>query len=296
MKIFNYDIHLGKFRVLVQSRDLNNQAVTTEKMADGSVTPRKLHPDVELAWLKPILDQRCKCIERQIAEIRQLVTSYTKNGIALSGQFGGGDDIGITQKKLTEEMNRVWDKLSDITGEPVDGISVTVTPDQFVTDVAVVDVAVTASYHPIDLLQIFVDGGLAVEARGVEYLDRQIQLTKTSVIRTEAHILGNFYSDTKIVEQTGRPFHIGGGTNWEDVMTMEYAHANNGGIAGTYTFEVHNEGDRIIVVFPTAITGSATHMMMNDLVIPMAIDHVGNDTVWMSANTYQAGTYTIKIE
>lgn len=34
MKLFNFDIHLGKWRVLVQTRDINDKAITGRKIAD----------------------------------------------------------------------------------------------------------------------------------------------------------------------------------------------------------------------------------------------------------------------
>lgn len=44
MKLFHFDIHIGKHRVLVQSRDIFNNSITGEKIAPGAVTAEKIAP------------------------------------------------------------------------------------------------------------------------------------------------------------------------------------------------------------------------------------------------------------
>lgn len=41
-KLFEYVEHIGKWRVLIQTRDIKNGAVTTEKLSDNSITNEKL--------------------------------------------------------------------------------------------------------------------------------------------------------------------------------------------------------------------------------------------------------------
>ena len=45
-KLFEFVEHIGKWRVLVQTRDIQNGAVTTAKLADGAVTTEKLADNV----------------------------------------------------------------------------------------------------------------------------------------------------------------------------------------------------------------------------------------------------------
>ena len=42
MKLFEFDIHIGDWRVLIQSRDIQNGAVQSRHIADGAVTTEKL--------------------------------------------------------------------------------------------------------------------------------------------------------------------------------------------------------------------------------------------------------------
>ncbi|MBP3776756.1 MAG: hypothetical protein J6I37_07200 [Prevotella sp.] len=45
-KLFEFVEHIGKWRVLVQTRDIQNGAVTTAKLADGAVTSEKLADNI----------------------------------------------------------------------------------------------------------------------------------------------------------------------------------------------------------------------------------------------------------
>ena len=45
MKLFEYIQHLGRFRVLVNSRDIADQAITNSKLADHSITLNKFAPE-----------------------------------------------------------------------------------------------------------------------------------------------------------------------------------------------------------------------------------------------------------
>lgn len=295
MKLFHFDIHLGKWRVLVQTRDINNHAVTAEKLADAAVTPRKLHPDVEQAWLNPILDARCACMQKQIDELRQIVTSHAAHGVALADSFGGGSDIGITQKTLTDEVNRIWDKLTEITGETGEGLDVTVTPMTFYEDEARVVITATALYERFEKLCVFVNGTLAIEEHNIDRISRELLLTDSSTIRTEAYVLGKYYSDTKIVSKVHQ-FYVGAGLQKEDITIPEYGHNYLGDIKGTYQVMVHEAGQRFMAVIPENMIGQATRMVMNGYTIPMAVERRDGYIIWTSTNTYPAETFTIGIE
>lgn len=45
-KLFEFVEHIGKWRVLIQTRDIRNGAVTTEKIADGAVTSEKMQDNI----------------------------------------------------------------------------------------------------------------------------------------------------------------------------------------------------------------------------------------------------------
>jgi hypothetical protein len=41
----------------------------------------------------------------------------TSGGTAIDYEFGNSDDITVSQKTLTSAINKIWEKLEDITGE-----------------------------------------------------------------------------------------------------------------------------------------------------------------------------------
>jgi len=59
-------------------------------------------------------------LEAKIKELETLVKSFLKTkytGQAFSNEFGNDDFIGINQKTLTKTINRIWNKLSEVSGE-----------------------------------------------------------------------------------------------------------------------------------------------------------------------------------
>lgn len=89
-KLFEFIEHIGKYRVLVQTRDIRDDAITSDKIKDGSVNNDKL-ADLSIAWGK------------LSKNLQNIIASREEGGVALSSEFGDSELLGITQKKLTEE-------------------------------------------------------------------------------------------------------------------------------------------------------------------------------------------------
>ena len=96
-------------------------AVTTDKIAPNAVTADKVHPSVIKDLVRPITD-----------DLQNQIDSLTINGMAVSNEFGGDPHIGVSQKTLTEAFSKVWEKISDFTGESMQGISLTVSPSYYI--------------------------------------------------------------------------------------------------------------------------------------------------------------------
>lgn len=170
MKLFNFDIHIGKWRVLVQTRDIADKAVTgtkiadhvigwwhiikkairnehiadgavdsrtiadgavtTTKIHDKAVTPEKLSERVRTELIDPLL----KPLRKKDADLQNQIDAIQDHGIAVSNEFGDNPHIGISQKALTEAVNAIWNKIESITGESLHGISMTINPTYFIDE------------------------------------------------------------------------------------------------------------------------------------------------------------------
>jgi hypothetical protein len=54
-----------------------------------------------------------RSLELQVETFLQSVAG----GTALTDQFGGSEYIGVNQKVLTDAINKIWDRLGEISGE-----------------------------------------------------------------------------------------------------------------------------------------------------------------------------------
>lgn len=78
----------------VTSGKLAEGAVTTSKIAEGAVTVNTLGEDVQLA-----------------------IEGVEQAGLLVSQELGDSQVIGISQKKITEEIGEMKDELSTLNGE-----------------------------------------------------------------------------------------------------------------------------------------------------------------------------------
>lgn len=87
--MFEFVEKIGKWRVLVQARDIAYGAIKTSHIEDMSVTMDKLG-DGAVTW------------EKMSREMQTIIASRQEGGVALSNDWGDSELLGITQKKLTE--------------------------------------------------------------------------------------------------------------------------------------------------------------------------------------------------
>jgi len=335
MKLFNFDIHIGKWRVLVQTRDIADKAVTGEKLADriikawhiakktiknehiddAAVDSRtikkgavkndhigkceihadKFHPCVE-EWINEKMDYKCRLMEKQMLELRQLVTSYTQNGIALSNSLGANQDIGITQWRLTRELVNLNNRINDLAGLPGKGICVTITPDVFITELDG-ELALTVTSSGEDVLEkvkIYVNDDLIIEREWTEGFIDHFTLHDTSVVKTVVQIMGVEYTDIKVVTKLF-PFFIGSGLVWQDAETVENAQVYRGHLNGSYDMTVNNDGDKIYVIIPKRLAYQMIRIDMNGFEVPVTTHEDGELLIYESVNQYQAGRYNLDI-
>lgn len=75
-------------------------------LADKCVTPEKLSERVTTEVIQPLIDAATEDLQNQI-------NSLQISGLALSNKLGYNPYIGISQKRLTEEFERLWSLIVD---------------------------------------------------------------------------------------------------------------------------------------------------------------------------------------
>ena len=236
-------------------------------------------------------------LEAKIKQLEILVKSFLKTkdtGQAFSNEFGNDDFIGVNQKTLTKTINKIWNKLSEISGEGYQGILLEITPEYFYGEQTIVHITASTE-HTNDIferLEIYLDGELITEVKNVEHFEYDLPVTKTSVLMCKAQILGIEYTEQKTITHY-HSFWMGAGQDYIDVMnTYNVVNLDE---SKNYN-KVFNPDDYLIIV----TNENFIRADMNGLEIPFDEPYEINvdDTVYRvykSKNTYKQGTYNIDI-
>ena len=250
--------------------------------------------------LKLKLSERIKAL---FADLQNQIDSLTIHGMAVSNSFGDNPHIGISQKTLTEAFNRVWNKLEDITGEVLRGISMVVTPSYYVGEDGC-SVHITAS--SIEATSIFEEiwfywndstEPFAGSEIPISHFEFDTEITETTYIKCKAKIMGIWYEDYKLI--THYPsIWIGAGNNYQDVMNDAHIAQLKQHMRGEVDVTASN-GNRIYIIMAESLAQGFIRADMNGIEIAFTESTVTIDgknyKVFASEDTYQAGTYNIDI-
>lgn len=316
MPTYREDIHLGHKVPLVGTDDLSNRSVTEEKMADNSVPNRALQDDaVEERNIKDRNVTAKKIAKENILPehfnkytVWELVKDYVNNlqnqidsleiaGVAVSPVFGDNEHISISQKAITMAFNRVWNKLAEITGEVLNGITLTASPSYYIgNDGCNIHVEATTSETNgfFDELKLYINDHLVADVENTGFYEEDFEIGETSVIRCEAKILGVTYSDWKTVYHHS-PFFLGAGTSYTQIMDVAHTIPVTRSVVNVEC----SANDHIYVVIADSIASSFIRADMNG--VEIAFDETSATIdgelyrVFTSQNTYQAGIYNIDV-
>lgn len=234
-------------------------------------------------------------VDTKLKEVQQAINSLVKHGAVVSTSFGNSNDIGVSQKTLTEAINSIWKKLEQITGEPATGIDLTVTPDHFIAEKdCVVHISATHATNVFEHIKFYVDDVLVTEAKNVKEYHYDTTIDKTCEIKCVASILGIEYMDKKTVTKYF-PFFIGSGSKWDDIVKSANARPFDGNIKGEYDVKVENEDDHIFIIIPASLKDQIVRADMNGFEIPFTITNTDEYIIYSSDNTYRKGVYGIDL-
>jgi len=280
----------------VDNRTLADDAVDTRNIRDNSVTPRKVSSDFIETLVKPLID----ALKDKDKDLQNQIDSLEIAGVAVSNEFGTDPHISISQKTMTDAINKLWQKLEDMTGEVLQGISMLVTPDYYIGEdgCSVHIKASTVDANGIfEHIAFYINGTLLVEANNVDFFEYDTTINETSVIKCEAKIMGITYTREKIITHYNS-FWLGAGNSYSDIMNVEHVIPITNGMRGAYDVDV-TQGQHIIIVVGESLASGFLRADLNSVEINFTESTVTVDgknyKVFTSEEAYSAGTYNIDI-
>lgn len=271
---------------------IGEKAVTTPKLADEAVTPEKLNIQT-VRKIQGMVDAKGDDLQNQI-------DSLSIHGTAVSNQFGTDEHISVSQKTITDAINKIWSKIEDITGESLQGINLVVNPEYFVSEEGC-DIHISASTVEtngiFEHIAFYGNDVLIAEADNVDYFETDTEINDTTIIKCVAKILGIEYTVEKTITHYSS-FWLGAGNSYEDVMNAEHLIPITNDMRGAYDVTVE-QGNNLFVIVGDSLEQGFIRADMNGFEIPFVESSItvsGNAyKVFTSENTYNAGTYNIDI-
>lgn len=330
MPTFREDLHSGHKVPLLGTEDLNNGAITNEKMApgsvgtdniidgavttpkiddgavttpkiaDGAVTPAKVSDDFDEAVVKPWIDNLEVKHDKDVKYLQEQIDSINRYGYVVSNSFGDDPHIAISQKLLTEAFSQLWSKIEEMTGENLHGISMTVTPTYYIGEEGC-DVHITVDTFELvsvfEKIEIYFNGELIIETEGGSHFEYDTEIFDTTTIACKAIIFGRPYYKEVIVRHYSS-FWLGAGTNYADVMVNGNLIPIKNMMRGAYDVTART-GDHIIIILGDTLRENFIRADINGAEIPfteseLTVDGYGY-RVLTSVNAYTEGVYNIDI-
>ncbi len=201
---------------------------------------------------------------------------------------------------ITKDINGIWEKISEITGESFDNLSFTVSPQYFISEdpVPVYISALCGDGSVVfDHIAFYINGLKVYEAMGVDSVVYETTISNTSEIKYVATVLGKEYTGSETVVHYNS-YWLGAGKSYQEVMTQEHLIPVTTGLRGNY--DIHFEqGDQLFIIIGSKLRDQFIRADMNGFEISFDEDTIAIDensySVLTSQNAYVEGTYNIDI-
>lgn len=232
-------------------------------------------------------------------ELSERLDKVLQNQQAIVDETARAKGVEATKANIAD-VHDIWNKLSDMTGEVLNGISLTVTPSYYIgEDGCTVNITADSSgaLGKFEHIAFYANNELIGEDHNVTFYQNTVVITGTTQIRCVATIASIEYEQTKTITHYSS-FWLGAGMSYSDVMTNENLIPIADYMRGAYDRTV-DEGDHIIVVVGESLAQGFIRADINGIEIQMAESSVvvdgNNYKVFTSVDTYNAGVYNIDI-
>ena len=240
-----------------------------------------------------------ECITSEKIQAGAVISDKIKDGAVTLSKLSF-DIVGSMLSMLTKDINNIWEKISDITGESFNGLSFDVSPKYFISEepVPVYISAMCGNAHTMfDHIAFYINGIQVYEAVGVDSVAFQTEISNTSEIKYVATVLGNEYTGAETVVHYNS-YWLGAGQSYQDVMTNDHLIPVTRGMKGSYDIHV-NQGDRLLIILGSALRDKFVRADMNGFEIPFTEEIISVEdnayNVLTSENAYVEGIYNIDI-
>ena len=249
-------------------------SITTRMLADDSITSDKL-------------------------QAGSVETDNIKDGSVTLNKLSF-DIVGSMLSMITKDINNIWEKLSEITGEAFNGLSFDVSPKYFISEEPVpvyISAACGDTKALFEHIAFYINGIQVYEAVGVDSVAFQTEISNTSEIKYVATVLGNEYTGAETVVHYNS-YWLGAGQSYQDVMNNEHLIPVTRGMKGSY--DIHfNQGDKLFIILGSALRDMFVRADMNGFESPLTEEAISVDdsnySVLTSENAYVEGMYNIDI-
>lgn len=216
----------------------------------------------------------------------------------ITQEFGDSEELVISQRVITKKIDDLQDQINNL-HPGVIGVGITANPN-LIYDDSYSNVTITAKMNDnsvADKIEIKIGDTIICSENNVSELVITQILNGTTTIKAYAVKSGFDYDASTKVTGT-KPYYIGSGTEYNDIVNDSYTQNIKESPAGTYNVTINNNNDYVWFVVPNSMTINKVTLSGFDFPIesPQIVQIEGNTyKVYRSSNTYDAGIITIVI-
>ena len=231
-------------------------------------------------------------------EFESVINSVEAGNMAVSQTFGKLQTIGISQKTLTELINKLMDNVDGVTDNNTFGTKITTNFTLFnkgTTNVATIEAESLDGMATS--MKLYANDELIYEEENCESITYNYSISDTTEFTVVAEKTNGLTHVNKKVIECVPPVYCGAGSNYSEVVISSNIQSARKSPSGYYTI-VSPNNKFIFFVVPATMTIDKFKLM--DFQMPFekttttTISGVSYD-VWKSEDTYEAATYEIQV-
>lgn len=217
-------------------------------------------------------------------------------GVVLKQETGTSTRDGMSQNAITKELEKLQQQINIINVGDMN-ISMSVSPSVIYKEVETT-VTITAKLNGsvADELSISKGSQLLVKETNVQEVSVQVEESDSATFSSLAMLYGLQVKGSAQL-RAAYPCYAGAGGTYADVAKEDYKLSPRVSMAGTYTIDVPEEGDKVYFIVPQDIKINKVTLSGFDFPVSRTRQIVGDliYDVYTSDNTYQKGSLTLVV-